>query len=231
MAQGTPVIVTTDLSEIAWPISIAPQTAEVIERVRRGSPELFGVSEERLLELYRTAKREPGTVASMLRLRFWDEYERSEGRSMACARIYADVCSKEAWETEIRNPWALAWIMLPIIRLQLQREELIHSLFRSLAPMMRMSPIKGDGSIDIKHARMQLEMLMYLDQKNSGGITQRIEQTNRSLNVNANLTGKMGVDPAEIEKAVAGMTIEQIEQKIREAREGTGAKLLEVKAE
>lgn len=231
MASTLPIVLENEGSETTWPVRLAPRLMELIERIRRTSPTLFGLAEHRLLELLQDANREPNPTASMLRLRFWDEYQRVEGRGMVALNIYRDVCTMDAWETELRDPYSLAWILTPIMSLQVQREELIHSLIRNLAPMMRSSPYKKDGQLDVKVARMQMELLLYLDQKNSGGITQKIEQTNRSLNVHANLTGKVNVDAAEIEKAVQGMTLAEIEQKIREAREGTGTKVLEVKAE
>lgn len=230
MTQNYPM--PSDLEEKTdWPIRLRENVMTVLERTKAKDPELFKMGSTRLWGYLQEKKMEPDAVTCMLRLKFWDEFKRADGAIMSSFKIYQDVCMEDAWWREINDPYCLSWILTPPVSLEVQTDERIDSLMRTLRPVTAVSPVDRNGKIDKALARLQFEMLMYFDQKRNGAIVQRIEQKNTSKSMNINVSQKLPSDSDKIAKMVENMSEQELTDKLMELRKNNDPPVVEVEAE
>ena len=212
-----------------WPLVLPNETAEVIERVRRGSPELFGLDPNTLRELLKDKKQSPNETIRMLRLRFWEEYDRSAGSTMNMVNVYREICQSAVWARAISNPYSLAWILTPPVSMMAQCDERIEMLMERIRENIEFpafDPVKK--KFDPRIAEYQLRALMYFDQRKHGAIVQRVE--NKTMSVHANVT--VPTNSEKITKMVEEFSEEELRRKLEEAKAKNQApKVTEVKAE
>jgi hypothetical protein len=205
----------------------------LMEETRRKKPGIFGLSEDELLKVFTSEGYEPPHQATMLRIRFWDEFDRTEGRGMVSANIYNGVCPEPYFRHALKDPRALAWILCPLQSLVAEREADVRLAARRLRKLLTIDSVDKDGKVDKALARIQLELLMYYDQKISGGIVQvqKIEQHTTALNANVSAKVSSPVELDALREQLKNMSPEDRSKMIEDARKRAETKVIEVKAE
>lgn len=95
------------LINIVW-----KEFSEILDRAKFIMPDLFKLSERDIKR-----KTKPDPILDMLRLRFWQEYDRAQlvDQQMRQVDIIRGLCSKEYWYEKIcKDPEKLTWILLPL---------------------------------------------------------------------------------------------------------------------
>lgn len=211
-------------------ILLPEDTVNLMIRVGQTDPQLFNMHETQLRAYLKGKKVFPSSTVGMLRIRFWQEYDRAEGGPMQIKNIYRDICSWKHWNDSLQNVHSLAWILTPLASMVAQCDERIDTLMSNMRDVIHISPVKGDF-VDLKLAKLQFEMLMYFDQRKHGAIVQKVESRTLSLNANVSATAS-SLDSEKIAKMMQDMSHEEIKEKLEAAKRANAeANYIEVKAE
>lgn len=159
-------------------------------------------------ELIRWAK--PNTVVERLRVAFWNEYGRVQDhgnlQKMDDRRIYGQCCTKHYWYTIVLESKAfLAFIIRPPANYEIRVEEMLNLGLDKLRQVLKL-PIKDiKQQPNTKLISEMVKIVVLLDNRHKGGVTQRIEQKNLNLNV----TGQAPITRvADIDKEINALEIE-----------------------
>ncbi len=121
----------------------------------------------------------PSKNANYLRGSFWREYRRAKdsGKArMMMSHIYDGVMTKDGFLQFIESPKQVAWMLKPPVDEYLQMEVDNYRLRQKYSELLN-TPIKNaDGEVNIKLARLTLDIYkMYADRLH-GSIVQRVEK-------------------------------------------------------
>lgn len=203
-----------------YSVVLPESTMDLIGIHKRSHEALFRLGEIELKKALAEARHTPTEVVRMLRIRFWDEWNRAEGGVMLIQNIHREICPRQTWEVHVRDPYAMAWILCPVGHYITKCDERINTLMGNLSDVSHINPVDETGRINLPLAKLQFQMLMYFDQRKNGAIVQRTETKN--LNVSANLSSpaseKPVIDVERVTKLMEEMSHEEIQAKLREAR-------------
>jgi hypothetical protein len=146
-------------------------------------------------ELRTKVKDQTGPVARdfptlvRLRLSFWEEYERAarEMVPMQLTNLYRGVCRNDVyWKLFEKYPALLPWVVCPLAGFLLQRKELEFLAEERMVEVLSVSPVKDDGKVDSRLAKVQLELYQTLQDRIYGSAIQKMESQQKNVNVNVN---------------------------------------------
>lgn len=163
--------------------------------------ELLDLSEEELKEKLWGRYENPGVMEQRLRLSFWNEFEASQGDSLAGWRgrrkmnitaVFRGICARNHFYNRVcKDPMKLAWVVRPPANYALANEELLMLAQGRSREILGVSPIKRDEdgkvmSVDVKLADIQEKIRVALENRRYGLAPQKIDQRNLHLH------GKIG---------------------------------------
>lgn len=133
---------------------------------------------------------QPTEVEERLRITFWHEYgmAQDENRNINMKNVISPVCTREYFYRVVaRNQSKLAYVMNPPSEYQIQVEEMLNLGLRKLREVLQL-PLKekSTGKPDHKLINELIKITMFLDNRVKGAVTQRLQITQQSLNLNAN---------------------------------------------
>jgi hypothetical protein len=184
------------------------QLAEAMLTASKERPELFQLDER---DLYKEMKVKPNPTDNRLRLRFWDEYDRSQSyqKSMEMHLVYAGVCSKQYFYGRyLTLAEKVAWLLCPPASYMVKMEEALAFGIERLRDILEINPMLASGKVDSRLADIQMKIVALLDMRVKGAVVQKIEQKNMNLNLST-------ADNA-LGKQLIGASMEQIEGRLKE---------------
>ena len=192
---------------------------EIMDRTRQQDPQLFELDEKSLRNYLADKRQRPSPTIGILRMKFWHEFDRAQGHSLAMmnlTNVFSGVCFIELFNRAIRNPYALAWILCPPASyISALEEGLIEGMNRA-RQVLDEDPYTVKGEFNVKLAELQFRMLQYFDQRRHGAIVQKIENTNKSMSVSA--TVNVPSDSKELAQMIASMSEAEMEKKLADMK-------------
>lgn len=162
------------------PVRLVP----IFERVKRKLPKML-LNEERELRKYCS----PDTRDERVRLSFWDEYNASTsvGKRMSLQSIISGGTSWEVWATAYEpNDRKMLWIFCPPVSYVNAMRHILHRGTERMLEIMNFPMITKDGKVDTKVANLVLRAWQLADMRMKGGIMQKVQIEQKSLNLNLN---------------------------------------------
>jgi hypothetical protein len=184
---------------------VPPRLVPVLERVRNKLPRTLMLTEREIKMQCKPDERD-----ERVRLSFWDEYNASTaaGKRMAINSI---ICGAVSWETWVSayepNNKRMLWIFTPPTSYAMQMRHILHKGTERLLEIMNL-PITGDdGKVDPKVATLILKAWQLADMRIKGGIVQRMQVEQKSVNFNLN----SGENIDQIRQQVNHLQLEDLE--------------------
>jgi hypothetical protein len=206
---------TTDFWNRAEPramINIVPAT--VADRLLQASglhPDLFGRAERDLYQDLKSAGAQPNATDNRLRLRFWEEYERAQGKQerMRVDEIVDGVCSRAYFYGRyLTNPYKVAWLATPPASYEVIAKEALAFGYEQMRDILEMSNTLPSGKPDVKLMELKAKIVAMLDVRVKGAIIQKVEQKNMNLNVSTS--------DKKVAKLALGESMAEMEKRIKE---------------
>ena len=200
-------------NEKSLPKLVPPTIFAHFAEMREKRPELFEMDENELEALLKEEGRRPSATDNQLRMRFWLEYDAASARNrqMEFWRVYSGVCPVEHLHKNVfKRPHTMAWILCPPVSYMSKLEEVLNFGVNELRDIMahaHVDPISG--KINTRLAEIKLKALMFLDIRVKGAITQKIEQTNKSISLT------MQANEEQAKALIAALSPEQMQEEIR----------------
>lgn len=145
------------------------------------SPEFFGLSETELLELYKIKGYRPGPMENTLRTRFWIEYDfmMSQGAlTMDMLRVTSGVCTPHFFAKKVlRVPKVASWVTCRPLAYQHRVKDILDVGLRRMRQILELEP----GPRDTKLMDLQAKITKMMDDRDQGGVIQRVEQKTQSV--------------------------------------------------
>lgn len=174
-------------------------------------PDLFGLDEKSLHKKLRSNEETPSPTDNRIRLKFWYEYDTAQvaNRKMNMSAVLAGVCSRQFFEDHyVKHPGKVAWLLTPPASYGTIAEEALAFGMEQLRDMLEIPHVDSHGKPNTKMMEIKAKIVMMLDLRVKGGITQRIEQKNLGLTIHTT------------DKAIANLaqqgSMEQIDKRIKE---------------
>lgn len=144
----------------------------VIERTAKSHPELFDISEARLKK-----KAKPEPQHTMLRLRFWQEYDIAQngGRKMMLKDVTRGICSMEFWSRQVcTTPELVAYIITPPPSYLTKMQSMLDISLDGMTEILEL-PIKDErGKVDTRLIAEKVKIFQLLDLRVKGAIMQKV---------------------------------------------------------
>lgn len=185
-------------------INIVPEELRgAMLRVKHAHEKYF-LLEER--DLWKITK--PTEVSSILKLSFWDEYNRAQdaGSRMKISNIIRGACSRDFFYTNVmHNDKQFSWIITPPKDYMLNMRALHEKGVSKLNDVLDLPLLDGKGQPNVRLIGEVFKITQYLDQRIKGAIVQRfaIQQQNVNMNVAAPLEATSLEDLEKLERGVA----------------------------
>lgn len=204
---------------------VSPEIRKLYLDTRDKRPELFEMNEYDLIKLLRDERSVPNPTVHRIRMLFWQEYDlaQAEVRQLEMWRVYKGVCDKEMLWRMCHEPKKLAWILCPTVSYMVHMQESLNFGLEQLREALGADhtfEIEKNGKkitmVNTKLLEIKAKIVAMLDMRVKGAVTQKIEQTNKNMNLNLNAT------EAQVNKIVESMSNEEIMkelEKIRKKRE------------
>jgi hypothetical protein len=181
--------------------AIATFNETFISRVRAIDPEISEMNEIEL-ESHMSSKLVPITPKDFfIRKRFWELAEQNvnTGMSDVCTvRIYEGIMTKSHFQRQIlRNPYKLAWILLP----QSKHQDLIDESFYFTLRKVRNEILTMQ--VTEKSAPIILKALEFFANRSMGPMLQKIEQRSMNVTVDGNKAMREAINPEEMQAKFA----------------------------
>lgn len=189
---------------------------KMIEAIK-ARPQWFNLDEGELYHTLDEANQRPKPVDDILRMKFWLEYERVQAFNLDhinFAYITSGVTTRQYFqEFYLRTPSRVAWLLTPPINYAARIDEVHFQAMMSLSEIVRMPVIDSHGKRDLKLAELKLKIFQAMDIRKNGAVVQRIDQTNKNLNLNMNASEK---EAKEIMSHIQGNNVEALEKRYKE---------------
>ncbi len=219
------------VKQLESPDSILQKFPEDMKNAALHIPESFlNIDEEEFRSKAKhELKWEPSQVAEALRSRFWLEMDRIEitkDEVLNMSNIYVGVCTNEYFVDKVlRNSawWVFAWMLVRPVQYEANMHALLNLATRRLTDILSMPIRKDDGTYhDSKHIELVLKAAAMVDLRVKGGYIQRSETKNLTVQQNTvsytNVLNGSGL----MKKPIEQMSVEEIDQKLREVEEEMG---------
>lgn len=188
------------------PLRLVP----IFERVKKKMPKTL-MSDERTIREF----CKPDTRDERVRLSFWDEYNASTsiGKRMSLQSI---LCGAVHWDTWVGvyepNDTKMCWIFTPPTSYVASMRHILHAGTERLLEIMQLPMLKDDGKVDTRVATLILRAWQLADMRMKGGVMQRVQIEQKSMNVNIDASNSSKVDEMSLEE------LEAVERRIERAK-------------
>lgn len=162
---------------------------DVLIQAYNNRPELFDKDEEDLSHHLKAQGRghAPTIVDNRMRLSFWHEFEKCQtnNRRIYATNIYGGICTEEYfYHNYLKDPEKVAWMLCPPASyVTIMEETLQFGMTQIRQVMQRASPLRKDGTVDIKLLEMYIKIIKMVDDRVKGGIVQRMESKSLEIHV------------------------------------------------
>jgi hypothetical protein len=184
---------------------LPPRLVPILERVRNKLPRTLMLTEREI-----RTQCQPDERDERVRLSFWDEYNAAtaSGKKMALQSIICGAVSWEMWVSGYEpNNKRMLWIFTPPVSYAIQMRHILHKGTERLLEIMNLPMLGEDGKVDTKVATLILKAWQLADMRIKGGIVQRMQVEQKSVNVNFN--SEQPVD--QLREQVSGLQLEDLE--------------------
>lgn len=185
-------------------INVLPmRLVPVLKRVREKIPRIL-LADERDIRRY----VEPTERCDRLRLSFWDEYNASTACSkrMSLQSILSGICAWESWITVYEpNDKRMVWLFTPPTNYVAMMRQILHRGTERLLEIMNLPMFNDDGKVDVRTAQLVLRAWQLADMRVKGGVTQRVQIEQKSMNVNVD------TDINQMREQVNGLQLHELE--------------------
>lgn len=155
------------------------------------------------------------SLLTRIRINFWNEYERAARvpEVMNHFHLWHGVCRADIYYNLFKKyPALYAWMVCPLAGYLLQRKELEFLAEERMVEVLSVSPVRDDGKVDSRLAKVQVEMYQILQDRIYGSVTQKISSEQKNLNVNVN-SNQSSEDSA---RTIALITnVEELDRRIK----------------
>jgi hypothetical protein len=187
-------------------------------------PDLMGLDERTLFRILRGDAMSPTPTDNRIRLNFWREYDMAQtnGRKINVDAIHAGICHKTFfYNNYLTSPTRVAWLLCMPASYDTMMEEMLQFGVEQLRDILELPNTDAGGKLNLKLLELKAKIVALVDQRQKGGIIQRVEQ--KSMNLLVATTDK-GVAQAMTEN-----TMEALEKKMKEleARERRALNLVD----
>lgn len=144
----------------------------VVERVRDGAAHLFELSEDRLKK-----KASPEILHTMLRMRFWQEYDiaQSAGRRMMQKDVTRGLCTAEYWSRSIcPSAELVAYMITPPPKYINKMEAMLDISMDEILAILELPIKNAQGKIDIGLIKEKVKIFQSLDLRVKGAVLQKV---------------------------------------------------------
>lgn len=138
---------------------------EAIDSLKKNQPDLLGLSENQLFAVT-PENLKPQKFDTRLRLNFWVQDNPEDA--------FVGVCSREVFETYIRNPYKLAYLLCKPPEYNIKLEEIIDLGLDQLRDIMMLKHVDDAGEPNTKLISNKLAIFKHLDERKSGLATQKV---------------------------------------------------------
>lgn len=197
----------------------------ILLRVREKLPTLIFQSEACVKH-----KVKPDERDERLRLAFWDEYSTSTAlkKRMSIQTILASVTNWEVWVNHYEtDDLKMAWIMTPPRSYAQSMKYILHLGTERLLEIMSLPIVNAQGNVDSKVITQILKAFQLADMRVKGGIVQRVQIDQRSLNVHTGIGTEDGVNQ---QKQLEGLSLDELEKLERRITKAQRARDKEIAA-
>lgn len=178
----------------------------ILERVKAKLPRTLMSSEKDVREYCKPDERD-----ERVRLSFWDEYNAATaaGKQMSLQSIICGSCSWETWVTTYEpNNRKMLWVLTPPVSYAMAMRQILHRGTERLLEIMNLPITDKKGNIDPKVATLILKAWQLADLRIKGGIVQKMQVEQKSVNVNFN---SLEGSSADVRQQVQNMQLEDLE--------------------
>lgn len=192
-------------------ISMVPNSLrDAFQLAREKRPELFGQQERELYKTLRSENKTPTPEDSRLRTKFWFEYDEAllRNRNIRVQVVLAGTSTEEQFDQYLKHPTKVAWLLTPPADYEWVTKEALAFGIELWRDVLEQPHINEFGKIDYKLLEIKSKIILALDMRVKGGITQRIEQKTLGLNIHAT--------QGQIEKAGSQGSMAEIDKRIKE---------------
>lgn len=163
---------------------IPPRLQPILERIRTKLPKTLLLPEREIRKYC-----DPDERDERVRLSFWDEYNAatSADKRMSLQSVICGACSWEGWVTAYEpNNKRMLWIFTPPTSYVAAMRHILHRGTERLLEIMNLPIVNKDGDVDPRVATLILKAWQLADMRMKGGIVQRMQVEQKSVNVNLN---------------------------------------------
>jgi hypothetical protein len=131
----------------------------------------------------------PTLITHRLRYALWIEYQKAleSGTKIEITRIYCAVCTKQSFYHTMKTK-QLFWILFPPTEIKSVMTTALHRGIEKLHALLELDCYDpATKKMNTALASLQLKIIAMLDIRLNGAPTQRIENTNKNLSVQANI--------------------------------------------
>lgn len=156
----------------------------ILERVRVKLPRWLARTEHDLRKYC-----EPDERDERVRLSFWDEYNAATaaGKKMSLQSVITGATSWESWVSAYEpNDVKMIWILTPPVSYSMAMRQILHKGTERLLEIMNLPIMDDNGKVDPKVATLILKAWQLADMRVKGGIVQRMQVEQKSVNLNFN---------------------------------------------
>lgn len=169
--------------------------------------ELFNIDERDLYQRLRNDQKQPSPTDNRLRIRFWDEYDRTQAQnfsSMNMVNVVAGICSREFFYANyLKRAEKVAWLLCPPAGYMTKAEEALEFGLEQLRDILDQPHVLG-GKVDTKLGELKAKIVMMLDVRVKGAVVQK------SLNMN------ISTSKDQVEKAATAITAEDLMRQLKD---------------
>lgn len=174
----------------------------IFKRVRDKLPRMMYYNERELRNYLSPDERD-----DRLRLSFWDEYNASTagGKKMSLQSIINGCCGWDVWVTVYEpNNHKMCWIFCPPTSYSHQMKVILQHGMDRLLEIMNLPLQNKDGSVNTRVATLVLKAWQLADMRVKGGIVQKMQVEQKTLQVNTTLDEANAV-------RIQGMELQELE--------------------
>lgn len=195
---------------------IPPRLIPVFERVRTKLPRTL-LADERAIRRYVS----PDDRDERVRLAFWDEFNASTaaGKRMSLQSFISGACSWESWVTAYEpNDKRMCWIFTPPTSYASQMRHILHRGTERLLEIMSLPMMdEQTGKVDIRVANLILRAWQLADMRVKGGVMQRLQIEQKSMNLNLSADAAVENLRAQVDSMDLA-ELESLERRIERAK-------------
>lgn len=161
---------------------VTPDVQIAIKRLSQRRRHIFFLDEREFKK-----RVDPDAVTSRLRLSFWDEYTRAQdkGETMKVKNICNGCCSVDYfYKAVLTNSNKLAWIICPPKDYMLAMRELLDVGIDEWRDILTMKHVNKKGQINVALIAQKIKIVQMLDLRVKGAIIQKLQVSQKNLNVN-----------------------------------------------